>query len=67
MQNNVEYNIISKDHLRVNPFLATFVNREDNEDAEICYDSDVGCFSWGFEIAEEHLNRSLVMLCLYST
>ena len=41
---------ISKDHLRVNPFLATFVNREDNEEAEICYDSDVGCFSSGFEI-----------------
>merc|ERR1711937_650175 len=33
------------DHLRVNPFLATFVNREDSEEAEICYDSDVGCIS----------------------
>ena len=38
-------NLNFKNHLRVNPFLATFINREDNEDAEICYGDDIGCFS----------------------
>ena len=51
----------------MNPFLATFVNREDNEEAEICYDSDVGCFSQGFEILYNKVEFQLLSLIVKQT